>query len=127
MSDKLTFELAIGFAERLTTIGHPYGKGAILATAEDLMEWCTGVILPGGTRLTAEGQAAKLIREARVSWSDGWPDKGGTAKLHELFRKLFAPKVKPGNGFTDYDNEPCICGEPKKFKDCCKPKNSGIQ
>ena len=122
MADHLTFDQAIGFAERLQTIGHPYGKGAVLATAEDLMEWCKGVILPGGAFLTAEGQAEKLIRRAREEWTDGWPEKGGTAKLYELFRKLFVAPVKPGNAFIDYANEPCICGKPKKFKDCCQVK-----
>lgn len=122
MADELTMELAIKLAESLTTIGHPRMAGAILATAQDLLEWCTGAILKGAAWSPAR-QAQWLVDTARRDWAEeGWPERGGTGRLRDLFRKKFLPDVKPGNTFVDYANEPCICGRPKKFRDCCQRK-----
>lgn len=84
----LTFEVAQRLASSLVTIGHPYQAAAIEATAWDLVKWCHGVIA-GRQVVTPEQQAQALVDHAREQWEDGWPEKGGTKRLHGLFREMF--------------------------------------
>lgn len=88
----LKWEVAQGLAASLMSIGHPYNQAVIDATALDLCHWCKGAII-GGCAWTPEKQAEELVQEARTTW-DGWPDKGGTKQLLELFRSKYAPKPK---------------------------------
>jgi hypothetical protein len=88
MADELTMPVALQLAQALTAIGHPRIAGAIEGTAEDLIRWCTGSILDNVV-WPAEAQARWLVREAKETWDEGWPDKGGTAKLRSLFLAKF--------------------------------------
>ncbi len=90
MADQLNFELALEFAESLTTIDHPRSKAAIRATAEDLVYWCVGAFLDG-VPWSAEDQASWLVTEARHTW-ERWTS---TADLRKLFRAKFPVKTKP--------------------------------
>lgn len=85
----LTREKAIKIANLLLTIGHPYSQAAIEATAGDLVEWCQGVTV-GQVEFTPEEQAAALVADART-WPEGWPERGGTQKLRELFDGKYSP------------------------------------
>jgi hypothetical protein len=121
-TEELNSDTAKFYAEALLTIGHPFHTNAVRATAEDLKRWCKGCEMPDHTYLSAEGQAAKLVQTARETWVDGWPKDGGTAKLYALFRQIFTPAPKADNQFIDWNNEPCVCGSGRKFRDCCKLK-----
>ena len=117
MADTLDFKMARELATRLSTIdGFPRFEAAIIATAEDLGRWCKGAFV-GGRIVTAEAQADWLVTEAREKW-ETWQ---GTKALLTLFRSKYTPEVKPGNGFVDYANMPCVCGSGRKFRDCCQP------
>jgi hypothetical protein len=116
---QLSRDYAVELAESLTTIGHPRFKAAIDATAEDLIRWCHGGI-KDNIVWNASQQASYLVRQARL-WEDGWPERGGTARLRELFERLFKPKRPPSNALVDYSEEPCVCGSGKKFGLCCNP------
>jgi hypothetical protein len=88
----LTLEVARELAGSLVTIGHPYAQAAVNATALDLMKWCKGRLLDGRI-VTPEKQAEDLVDVARA-WPEGWPEKGGTAKLRALFVEMFpAPET----------------------------------
>lgn len=76
---------ALLLANSLITIGHPYSQAAIEATAFDLCKWCKGRIAEGRI-IAPEAQAEDLIAAARL-WPEGWPERGGTAKLLALFRE----------------------------------------
>jgi len=88
MVAELTVERAKVFAGMLVTAGHPYAESAILATALDLMKWCHGAVV-GGRVWTPEQQAQAIVDEVRTEW-DGWPEKGGTRQLLQLFRAKYA-------------------------------------
>lgn len=121
MSADLDWELAQTLAGALLTIGHPYSDAAVKATALDLLKWCKGSTLDG-REWTPARQAQWLVDEAR-NWDEGWPDKGGTRKLRNLFLSKFPPQgFQPGNQVVDWANQPCVCGRDKKFKDCCYGK-----
>lgn len=91
----LNLTKALNLARTLTTIGHPYQETAIEATAFDLMKLCKGVFR-GGRAISPEKQGEELVTAARTTWEDGWPDRGGTARLYKLARELFDPaKVEP--------------------------------
>jgi len=112
------FDQALAFARTLTLIpDFPRFEEALMATAEDLVNWCKGAFIEGIV-WAPESQAAWLVREARRKMTK-WT---GTAELLAIFHQKFPSIVKPGNGFVDYSNEPCICGSGKKFKDCHKGK-----
>ena len=88
---ELTPDIARDLAGTLVTIGHPYSPVAIAATGIDIYEMCKGIIgpaAPNGQRLTRYEQAHMLVTAAR-NWTEGWPERGGTAKLKQLFRELF--------------------------------------
>jgi hypothetical protein len=89
---ELKFQDAEIIAGSLVTIGHPYAASAIRATAADLVKWCTGYTEGLGVIWTPSEQALWLIEEARL-WVDGWPERGGTAKLLALFREKFKAPV----------------------------------
>lgn len=92
MPQKLDFAVAQRLAAALVTIGHPFHPAAIDATAWDLVKWCAGYF--GGSRpISPEEQAESLIEEARVEWESGWPEKGGTRKLHDLFERMYPSKA----------------------------------
>lgn len=84
----LTFEVALQMAGSLTTIGHPYAKPALDATAMDLMKWCKGGIFDGRV-WTAEQMAEAMVEEARTTWGD-WTEAGGTTALRALFKAKFS-------------------------------------
>lgn len=84
----LDFEVAREVAASLVTIGHPFAAAAIAATAGDLVQWCRGAIFDQRV-LNPEDQAHELVSEARLSWAEGWPERGGTQKLLELFRSKY--------------------------------------
>ena len=86
---ELTLGVARNIAGALVTIGHPYHQAAIDATALDLMKWCKGAFVDGRP-VSPERQAESLVAEARSTW-DGWPEKGGTKALLELFRTMYPP------------------------------------
>ena len=74
-------------AGQLATIGHPYGAVAVLATAQDLIDWCKGGIF-GGRPWTPSEQAGALVHEARTTFGE-WNKAGGTTALLALFRGMF--------------------------------------
>lgn len=90
----LTLPVAQNLAASLCTIGHPYSQPVINATAMDLIKWCHGAIIEGRV-LSAEEQAEQLVEEARLTWLQGWQDKGGTAALRALFDELFKGGAQP--------------------------------
>lgn len=93
MPQRLEFPVAQRLAAALITIGHPYQQPAIDATAWDLVKWCGGYF--GSNRpISPEEQAESLIEEARVEWETGWPEKGGTRRLHELFDRMYPHKTQ---------------------------------
>jgi hypothetical protein len=124
MSDRLVFDrtgvegegtTAMQFARSLSTIkDFPRYSEAIQATAEDLMDWCTGAIIDGRV-WGAEAQAYWLTTEARRKWLE-WK---GTAALESLFREKFKPnaKVLPGNAARELG--------PKPEPDCSTCKDIG--
>ena len=74
-------------AGQLATIGHPYGAVAILATAQDLVDWCRGGIF-GGRPWTPAEQAGALVKEARLTLGN-WEKAGGTTALRSLFGDMY--------------------------------------
>lgn len=89
---KLAFEDAQHLAASLVTIGHPFQKTAIEATAFDLMKWCQGYFA-GSTVIDPQRQAEQLVDRARVEWEDGWPEHGGTKRLRLLFEQMYPAKT----------------------------------
>ncbi len=87
---ELDMKDAMVLAESLITIGHPRQAGSVMATAMDLHDWCKGTIFEGRPWTPLE-QATALVQEVRLTWEDGWPEKGGTRKLYALFRAKYAP------------------------------------
>ena len=81
---------AQGLAASLVTMGHPYSQAAINATALDLTHWCKGCEIGDHIWIPKE-QAEAIVKEARLTWEDGWPEKGGTLRLLGLFRQKFEP------------------------------------
>lgn len=119
-SAPLSFEdLAGQLAESLNSIPEfPWKPEVVIATAEDLIRWCTGASVEGEW-WDAEKQARWLVTEARETWKE-WK---GTAGLKALFYEKFPPPtLKPGNAVTDWANEPCVCGSGEKFGACCYGK-----
>jgi hypothetical protein len=88
---ELDLREAQNIAAALVTIGHPFAPAAINATAMDLVRWCKGAIIDGRI-LSPRHQAEALVEEARTKWAEGWPDRGGTMQLLDLFRALFEKK-----------------------------------
>ena len=86
----LMLEDALRLAASLMTIGHPYQQDAVNATAWDLIVMCKGAFRNGAS-ISPVQQAEALIAEVR-NWKEGWPDKGGTPRLREVFREMFGPK-----------------------------------
>lgn len=82
-------ELAAG---QLTTIGHPMKPEWLLATAQDLNEWCKGGIY-GGVPWTPAQQANALVQKARLTFGE-WSRAGGTTALYALFQQMFPPKTE---------------------------------
>ena len=91
----LDWGVALNLAGSLVTIGHPYQKAAIEATAQDLTKWCRGAIIEGRV-WNPEAQAQAIVDEARM-W-DSWPD-GGTKQLRALFLAKFGPKGETQQGW----------------------------
>jgi hypothetical protein len=83
----LEMKAAEVLAGQLTTIGHPMKPDWLLATANDLVEWCKGGIFGGRPWMPAE-QAGALVKEARMTLGD-WQKAGGTTALLSLFRAMF--------------------------------------
>ena len=92
LAGKLDFEVAQHLASSLVTIGHPFQKAAIEATAVDLVKWCQGYFA-GATVIDPERQAEQLVDRARVEWEDGWPEHGGTKRLRLLFEQMYPAKA----------------------------------
>jgi hypothetical protein len=59
----------------------------------DLIRWCKGAVI-NGVVWSPERQAAGLVEEARETWENGWPDRGGTQQLRSLFQCKYAPPQK---------------------------------
>ena len=74
-------------AGQLETIGHPYGRVATLATAQDLVDWCKGGFLAGRPWTPAE-QATALVHKARMTFGD-WTKAGGTTAFAALYQNMF--------------------------------------
>ena len=93
---RLDFDVAKSIAASLITIGHPFAGSAIEATAWDLVEWCGGCPQKGRQpQWSPEQQAAWLVKEARTTWPNGWPERGGTMALLALFRGKFESLEPP--------------------------------
>jgi hypothetical protein len=104
MADELAFEKAMAMARSLTTIeGFPRFEDAILATANDLMDWCRGAIIEGRP-WSAERQAAWLVAEARLNWRK-WT---GTGDFLALFCTKFPLKIEAGNEFHQLGLKPPV-------------------
>lgn len=84
----LSLQEAKYLAGTLVTSGHPYAPDAILSTATDLMRWCKGAIV-NGRLVTPAQQAEALVQEVRMEW-EGWPEKGGSRMLRQLFESKYS-------------------------------------
>jgi hypothetical protein len=85
---ELNIDDATALAGSLANIGHPRMQAAINATAFCLVKWCKGAIIDGLV-YSPERQAQELVQRACETWTEGWPVRGGTAKLLALFRELY--------------------------------------
>ncbi len=84
--DRLEPEVAKSLAMRLKAIpGFPWDEDNIVATAEDLMCWCTGSI-QGRVLTKAEEQAQWLVNELRLRWTEKWL---GPGMMLKVFRSKF--------------------------------------
>jgi hypothetical protein len=87
VADELKIETALSLARSLTTIkGFPRYEEAITAVAFDLVDWCHGSLIDERA-YSAEAQAAAVVNEARLTWTE-WT---GMADLRALFRAKFEP------------------------------------
>ena len=94
--DILPLEVAVKVAGSLTVAGHPRNQDAINATAMQLIRLCKGCQI-NGQSWNPEQQAEELVRLVTEEWGDGWPERGGSKRLQDLYRSKFIPEVLPPN------------------------------
>jgi hypothetical protein len=100
-------EVAVKLAGSLTVAGHPRNQAAINATAMQLIRLCNGCLM-NGRSWNAEQQAEELVRVVMTEWEEGWPERGGSKRLQDLYRLKFIPEMLPSNYAQPLGEKPPI-------------------